>query len=201
MAPVERKIEIAHCPSCDRVELDGEPTCCNERLETIDTTAVFEPPKLEEIAQQIFGATPLELDICDVLMAEGEASVSTLTDQFSHNRSTIFRHLNHLVERGMVTKRSEALEEGGQVDIYSCVPPDEIRRKLKISLYIWTQEAMELTDERIQAKIEAAEQTDETTTGGSNADTISDTTRAAGNSEAESNVIGDSVIDRLFHRD
>lgn len=203
MAPVEREVEVSECLSCSRVELGGESTCCGERMETIETTTIFESPEPEDIAQQVFGATSMELEICDILMAEGEASVSKLTEQFSHDRSTISRHLNNLVERGIVTKRSEALKEGGRVNVYSCVPPVEIRRKLKVGLCLWAQEALEKVDDRMQAKIEAAEQADGTTVSGSSAEPTANTTKAKGDSEAELKPVEqrNSLIDALLNCD
>lgn len=203
MATVKREVGIYHCPSCGEIEPDRETTCCGEEMEEIKTTAVFEPPEVEEVAKQVFGAPAMELEICDVLMAQGEASVSTLTEQFAYDRSTIYRHLDHLVERGMVTKRSEQLTEGGRVHVYSCVPPDEMRRKLTASLYLWEQKVIEKMDDRMQTKIEVAEATEGATTSGSNSGTTTDATRATDASEAESNAVeqGDSLIGRLVERD
>ena len=203
MATVNREVRIYHCPSCGGIKPNKEATCCGEEMEEIKTTAVFESPELEDVAEQVFGAPAMELEICDVLMAEGEASVSALTEQFACNRSTIYRHLNHLVERGMVTKRSEQLADGGRVHVYSCVPPDEMRRKLTASLYLWVDETLEGIDDRMQAKVEAAEGTESATTSGSNSRTTSGTTRATDASEAELNAVEqrNSLIGRMFERD
>lgn len=200
MAPVERDVEIYQCPSCGQVKKDSEPTCCERQMETIETAVVFESPEVEEIARQVFGATSTELEICDVLMAEGEASISTLTEYFSCNRSTISRHLNHLVERGVVTKRSEELKDGGRVHVYSCIPADELRQKLEIGFYMWADEAMKKIDEQMQSKIEAAGQTDRVTTSDRDAETTTHTTGVAGDSaaELEADRQEDSLLNRLF---
>lgn len=201
MTTVPRDVELYQCPSCSRIEPAREPVCCGEPMESIEITIAFKSPGVEELAQQVFGASALELEICDVLMAEGEASVSELTEHFSRNRSTVFRHLNRLVERGIVIKQSKKLKEGGQAHVYSCVPPNEIRRKLEIGLYMWAQEAMEKIDERMQAKIEMAEKRDGTMTNGPNIEPAA-TTRAESNNEAESKAVEqrDSLIERLFDR-
>ena len=68
---------------------------------------------------------------------------------------------------------------------------------------MWAQEAMEKIDERMQAKTEAARQSDGVTASGSNAKESTNTPRAKANTEAESKAIPqrDSLLDRLFDSD
>lgn len=173
-------------------------------MEASETTVAFDPPEAEQMAQQIFGIASTELRICEVLMAEEEATVADLNEQLSHDRSTISQHLNHLVDLGMATKRSKNLDGGGRAYVYSFAPPDEIRRNLHLGLEMWTKDAKELADELTQTKIEAmAEQSDETSTSEPDAETVTDTTSAMEQRESDSDN-GDregSFIDRLFDRD
>lgn len=138
------------------------------------------------MAKAVFGIASTELEICEVRMAEGEATIPQLSEQLPHDRSTILRHLNHLVKLGMATKRSDVQENGGRINVYSFVPPDEIGQNLRLGLYMWAQEAMELADELTQAKIEAmAEQTDKAIASHPNTETTTEKTTAESTSESE----------------
>lgn len=203
MSLVEREVELYECPSCNRRKLDGEATCCGRPMETIETTVAFKPPELEQMVKQVFGIASTELAICEVLMAEGEATISELSKQIPHDRSTISRHLNHLVSLDMVTKRSKNLNGGGRAHVYSFVSPDEIRQNLHLGIYMWSKEARELADELTQAKIEAMVEQSGEATSGSNAETTTQKPRAAGDNKSESDngEQGNSVIDRLFDYD
>lgn len=172
-------------------------------METIETTVAFKPPEPEQMAKQIFGIDSTELAICEVLIAEGEATISELSEQLPHDRSTISRHLNHLVTLNMATKRSKNLDRGGRAHVYSFVPPDEIRQNLQLGIYMWSKEALELADEVTQAKFEAmAEQSGEMATNGSHAETNPEKPSMAGDNKSESDDSeqGNSLIDKLFDK-
>lgn len=155
MAFTERDVTGYECRSCGRIELRGEGRCCGERMEAFERTTRVESPETEDIARTVFGMTPTQLDICHVLMAEDEATVNELAESVPKNRSTIYRHLDHLAELGFVTAREEAIPDGGQVNVYSSRPPAELRRKLTVGLAVWLDEAKAMTDELTEEKIEA----------------------------------------------
>ena len=68
---------------------------------------------------------------------------------------------------------------------------------------MWAREAMAKIDERMQAKTEAAGQSNRMTASGSNAKESTNTPGAEGKNEAESKAVPqrDSLLDRLFDSD
>lgn len=155
MSPTERNVEAYECSSCSRVRFHDEMECCDAPIESVETTVRIEAPETLQIAREVFGITPTELAVCHSLMGEGEATVDDISGQFDYDRSTVIRHLNHLLELGMIRKRSEVIEGGGRVNVYSSRSPAAIRRQFTLGLYVWLEEVSELADDLTDEKIEA----------------------------------------------
>lgn len=161
MPLVERELDAYECPTCGQIWLREEEMCCGEPLDTVDATAVFEPPELKAVTTTVFGMGTTEIAVCVALMTVGDATVNELTTQFSHARSTTQRHLAHLVELGVVEKQSQVLLEGGRANVYSIRSADEIYHQLRLNLYAWLAAAEDQLEELNREKFEAmAERTD-----------------------------------------
>lgn len=187
MGLTERDLELYECSSCGGLGRQKGVTCCGEPRESVDATVTYKPPEVEAVVKEVFDHSSTDLAICSVLMAEDEATIKALATQLSLNRSTITRRLNHLLELGVVEKEVRNLREGGQVNVYSTAPIEDIHRTFQLGLYTWLDDAEELLDELHQERLERmmedadVEATDESDT-------------AADGDES------DSVISRLFHR-
>lgn len=198
MSLTEQRVTVYECPYCGRFDTE-EMTCCGDRMAPLESDAVFQEPRLEQVAKQVFAISANELAVCKVVMAEGPTTVADLADRFDYDRSTVSRHLGHLVELGLVEKDTEELPGGGRKYVYSTVPAEEVRRTFVLGLYAWTEEAFQLTEELSQGKLEAMVE-DAAVTGDGRGEETTDGGRAtAGRDRTEPT--GRSLIQRLFNRD
>ena len=60
----------------------------------------------------------------------------------------------HLVELGMVEKRSRVFSNGGRVNIYTHRSAEAVRRQFKLGLYTWTTDAVDVIDDLSEDKIQ-----------------------------------------------
>lgn len=155
MGLTKRDVEVYECPSCGSITRQEEVSCCGEPMEMVNMTVRYNQPELEQVAKAVFDISSTELVVCKALMAEGEATIDDLTTQVPRDRSAIQRHINHLVELGVVEKKSQVLKEGGRVHVYSSAPVEEIYRAFRLGLYMWLDDAEDLLDELSQGKLEA----------------------------------------------
>jgi predicted transcriptional regulator len=100
-----------------------------------------------------------ELDFCLCVMEGGERSVDELAEQIGYDRSVVARHLNHLVELGVLEKRRRLLKQGGDVYVYAPLDPDEVRRNFTEQFLRWVAHAAPLLAELRRDKVEAIVET------------------------------------------
>ncbi|MFC7138529.1 helix-turn-helix domain-containing protein [Halosimplex aquaticum] len=156
MELTEREVDLYECASCGALKEHEAASCCDGQMEAVDATAVFASPDVETVAREVFDISEMELTVCKRLMRDGEATVQDLASQLNRDPSNINRRLNHLVELGMVEKRSRGLPTGGRVHVYSHAPIEEVQRRFRIGLYGWLTETTELLETFNQEKFEAA---------------------------------------------
>lgn len=161
MASSEPELSLYECRSCDEYRLGyGETICCGEPMDEFDDTVPIEPPDEEQLMRTVFDISETELEVCRHLMAEGEATIRELTETVDRDRSVITRHLNDLVELGVLEKHSRVLSEGGRINFYSHRSVDAIRRQFKLGLYTWMIEAVDVIDDFSEEKLELMVQGD-----------------------------------------
>lgn len=157
----ERTVDAYQCPSCGALRAIAREACCGRPLEPVDTSVAIEPPEVSDIARAVFDISSTELAICRTLMAEDEATIRDLAERLPRDRSVIQRHVSHLVELGVLEKRSRSLPAGGRVNVYAPKSPEEIRRRLHLGLYAWMTDAEdrveELNREKMEAMVESAD--------------------------------------------
>ncbi|MDJ1434711.1 helix-turn-helix domain-containing protein [Halostagnicola sp. A-GB9-2] len=158
----ECELTVYECPSCDTYQLGStEMNCCEESMNELDDTVPIEPPDEEQLLRTVFDISETELEVCRHLMSEPEVTIEELADAVDRDRSVVARHINHLVELGMVEKRSRVLSEGGRVNIYSHRSADAVRRQFKLGLYTWMVDAVDVIDDISKEKLELVVQGDE----------------------------------------
>lgn len=137
-------------------------------MQTVDVAIPFESPEPESVVGEVFGISETELDVCRRLMAAGEATVNELASDLDYDRSVITRHLNHLVDLGVVEKEPRDLSGGGRKYVYTPISVERMRRRLILGLHAWLADAMagvdELNREKIEAMAERAQEEEERTT-------------------------------------
>lgn len=158
-------MELLECGSCGNLAIGhGEISCCDHAMAPLgDDLSGVPAPSLDGMLRSVFGMTGSELDVCLCVMAGGEQTVADLADRVDYDRSVVSRHLNHLAELGVVTKRRRIRKAGGHVYVYAPNAPDEVRRSLLGSFLAWvgaaTAEIDALSREKVEAIVDAGTDT------------------------------------------
>lgn len=176
----DKGLSVHECQTCGELRLGrAEMTCCDNTMEETDATVPYESPDTEHVVQEVFGISATELEICRHIMSMEEATIDDLLGEIHRDRSVVTRHLNHLVDLGIVEKSSQVLSDGGRINVYSPQSEAVIRRCLKLGIYRWCLDAIEVIEGVSEEKIEVmAESMEDDNTG-----------------------LGKSVVDRLLLRD
>jgi predicted transcriptional regulator len=156
------RLTVVECADCDTITLghvDDRSRCCRSRLHSVETGSVeIEPPELEDILGIVFGMNETELDVCLCVMDVGEATTSEIAAELEVDRSHVSRHLNHLVDLGVLEKRERLLEAGGRVNVYTPASLETVRRNFTLGLVAWFDEAVDVIEGMSREKVEAIEE-------------------------------------------
>ncbi|SHG40232.1 MarR family transcriptional regulator [Halobaculum gomorrense] len=164
---------LFECDDCGALSVgSGGISCCGSAMAQIDSagdagsgrdpaddrdSAAAEPipePALDDLLRVVFGMSPAELDVCLCVMEGGTLTVAELTDRVDYDRSVVARHLNHLASLGVVKKRRQILDRGGDVYAYSPEPPEAVRRRFHEVFLSWAATATDKIDELSREKVE-----------------------------------------------
>lgn len=157
MSTVDGPMDIFECSTCGNIGLGSqEIICCDEPMGIVteDDPAV-DSPTLEQLLQSVFGISETELAVCLCVMEAGEITVKELAEEIGYDRSVISRHLNDLVDLGVLYKQRRLLDRGGQVYIYTPADPETVRQSFRRKFLTWVRESAVLIDELRREKIEA----------------------------------------------
>jgi predicted transcriptional regulator len=151
----EGNVEAFECETCGNVGLgDGGMTCCDATMSSVEVDPAVEDPSLGDLLRTVFDMSDAALDICLCVMEGGDQTVQELADRTSYDRSVAARHLNHLVELGVLEKRRRLLEEGGHIYVYSPKPPETVRRAFKRQFLLWLGDATGQLEQLRREKVE-----------------------------------------------
>lgn len=156
----EDGVDVYECRTCGNVGLgDDGITCCGDEMAGVDVDPAIDAPDLDELLRTVFDMSDAELDICLCVMEGGEQTVQELAERTDYDRSVAARHLNHLVELGVLDKRRRLLKEGGHVYVYSPKSAETVRRSFKRQFLVWLSDATgqleELRREKVEGIVEA----------------------------------------------
>lgn len=145
------------CDACGNVGLGrGEIVCCGEQMRPVEKRdATLNEPSLEDLLRTVFGMSDSELEICLCVMEAGEVTTAELAERIGYDRSVVARHLNHLVDLGVVEKHRRLLEDGGHVYVYTPTGPDVVRDRFTQLFLWWVQLATDQLDALRREKVEA----------------------------------------------
>lgn len=148
---------FTECTECGTVALGpGTVECCAGRMTPVDGDLDgVEAPSLDELLRAVFDMSGTELDVCLCVMEGGEQTVKDLAARVDYDRSVVARHLNHLVDLGVVEKRRRLLEGGGHAYLYSPEPPEVVRRQFRRLFLAWVRDGGTHIDELRREKVEA----------------------------------------------
>lgn len=147
------------CTACEAIAFrspEASSPCCDRPLREVDLEEYpVEPPTLEELLGTVFGMSRTELDVCLCVMDVGAATTNEIADELDVDRSHVSRHLNHLVDLGVLEKRQRLLEAGGRVNVYTPTDLETVRRNFTLGLVAWMGDAVEVVDGVSREKVEA----------------------------------------------
>lgn len=163
---------LVECSTCGNVGLGtGEIRCCESPMEPLDATPSahgesgepFAEPELDELLRAVYGMSSAELDVCLCVMEGGTLTVAELTERVDYDRSVVARHLNHLAALGVVEKRRQILDRGGDVYVYTPESPATVRRRFRESFLRWAAAAAARIDDLSREKVEGIAESESAT--------------------------------------
>lgn len=148
---------LFECDSCGNLAIGQEEiVCCGEAMKRVSNENIgVSEPSLNQLMRTVFDMSETELDICLCVMEGGEQTVAELAEKVDYDRSVVSRHLNHLVDLGVVDKQRRILKEGGHIYVYTPTDPAVVRRNLLGAFIFWIQGATSLIDSLSREKVEA----------------------------------------------
>lgn len=158
--------EVFRCDTCGNVGIgSGEIVCCAGPMQPVEDPPgdPVDEPSLEDLLRTVFDMSSTELDICLCVMEGGEQTVKELAELTDYDRSVVSRHLNHLVELGVLEKQRQLLREGGFVYVYSPKGEDAVRRNLERRFLAWLEASFGQLDALRREKVEGIVESDAST--------------------------------------
>jgi len=154
--PGSTPVECSDCGSVAVQSSRDRSQCCGRPVKEVDSEEFpVQDPDLDELLGTVFGMSRTELDVCLCVMDVGEATTKDIARELDVDRSHVSRHLNHLVELGVLEKRRRLLEEGGRVNVYTPAELEAVRRNFTLGLFAWMDEAVEVIDGISREKVES----------------------------------------------
>ena len=154
-------VDLFECRTCGNLGLgSGDIRCCERRMRSVEASASpVTPPSLDDVLRTVFDMSETELDVCLCVMEGGEQTVNELVEQIDYDRSVVARHLNPLVELGVLERRRRLLKRGGDVYVYAPLDPEVVRRNFTELFLGWVAHAAPLLAELQRDKVEAIVET------------------------------------------
>lgn len=153
MTREEHGTALYTCPDCESVRIDRAPECECPEWEEVDTMPGVREPDLDTVLRTVFGMSPLGLEVCLCLMEVGPASVADVTEAVDADRSTVARHVDHLVDIGVLEPDERIRPEGGRVTVFRTAPPAVVRERFRRALYRWMGAAVGAVDDLTEEKV------------------------------------------------
>lgn len=170
MDATEETPRLVECGACGNLGLGtDEITCCASPMELVRPASdagdgthgpdgqpddACPDPGLEELLRVVYGMSPAELDVCLCVMEHGTLTAAELTERVGYDRSVVARHLNHLADLGVVEKRRQILDRGGDVYVYTPEPPEVVRRRFRETFLRWAAAGVDRIDDLSREKVE-----------------------------------------------
>lgn len=84
------------------------------------------------IFEFIFGLKPLHIHIYFYTLTH-KRTIKEISNRVKRDRTTVVRLIQNLIEHGLITKESEILPTGGLRHLYSAIPQELLKERLKES--------------------------------------------------------------------
>ena len=93
--------------------------------------------KCNDVLQCVLKLNSLEVTSYKLLVDRGPMRSDELAGFIGKDRSTAYRCLKHLISCGICTKDAMTIESGGRFHVYTAVPPETVKVKLKECTEQW----------------------------------------------------------------
>ncbi|AIG98140.1 putative transcriptional regulator [Archaeoglobus fulgidus DSM 8774] len=111
-------------------ETDGEAREIEKLLEGNE-------PTFEYLLKCIFKLTTSEIEVYFALHKNPGVGVDELAEMLGKDRSGVYRSLQTLLEKGLVSREYRILKQGGYKYLYVPLPLEELKKRLKLALEKW----------------------------------------------------------------
>lgn len=155
------RLRLGHDPGADPPASDRSADGSACRCGAVDWVTVPDPPApvvepdLEAVLRTVFGITELGMEVCIRLMDVGEASAREVAEGVDADRSTVARHLDHLVALGVLEADQRIPSGGGRVTVYRTAPAAVVRERFAVGLYHWLAAAVRAVEDLSEEKVRA----------------------------------------------
>jgi predicted transcriptional regulator len=151
---------VYRCDGCGELLLAPEGArdgCCGDVTEVTrgEAETRIEDPDSGRVLKDMFGLGETSLEVCFCVIDSDGATVSEVADEMGIDRSAVSRHVNRLVEAGILEKREKNLRQGGVVHVYEHEDPEVVKERLRLGSYLWISDVVDLIVELNDEKAEA----------------------------------------------
>lgn len=90
-----------------------------------------------------FDITCFDVEVYSTLLKRGTATVEDIADTLHKDKSTVYKSLQKLLEKGLVERDYRILRSGGYRYLYKPVPFDEFKSKMVKAIENWAKSLTE----------------------------------------------------------
>ena len=107
---------------------------------------LFDAKTFAHILKCLLNLTQSEVEVYFALHEYPNKSVDELAEIMGKDRSGVYRSLQNLLEKGLVSREYRILKHGGDKYLYIPVPIDDLKLRLKEELNKWFQVLSEVVE-------------------------------------------------------
>ncbi|MEQ9715838.1 MAG: helix-turn-helix domain-containing protein [Candidatus Asgardarchaeia archaeon] len=101
---------------------------------------------LKALLHCCYGFSKISVELFEYLLVNGPADLKKLSTVFQRDESTIYRHLQPLIEEGLVRICSQKMEIGRPRNVYCAITKSELVKKLKRLTEDWYKRVMKFIE-------------------------------------------------------
>ena len=100
----------------------------------------------KDLMQCMMNLGEMEMDILRTLMRRGPLGTDDLTKHSRRDKSIVHRGLQKLMSCGLVSREKRSISKGGYYYVYSSIPPDKVKKRMKECIDTMYSNMKELVD-------------------------------------------------------
>jgi predicted transcriptional regulator len=100
----------------------------------------------KDLMQCMMNLGGMEMDILRILMRRGPLGTDELTKRSKKDKSIVHRGLQRLMSSGLVSREKRSIPKGGYYYVYSSIPPDKVKKRMRECIDTMYSNMRELVD-------------------------------------------------------